>query len=111
MGFSDKTHNQFDGEHRETSEGKKWIISGSLRAPIVPISISSSAVADTEDEVNQDQYPTTPTASSVRIPTVQVCPPPPKKRKQSLKFSYVSAREFFSPPDLETVFLLRATQL
>ncbi|VVA92425.1 unnamed protein product [Arabis nemorensis] len=107
MGFSGKTHHQFDGEFRETSEGKKWVISGiTLRSPMKPISLSTSAVADTED---QEQYPTTPTADSSRIPTVFLCPPAPKKRKPSLKFSYGGAREFFTPPDLETVFLQRAT--
>lgn len=109
MGISGKNHQKFDGEFRETSEGKKWVISGiSLRAPMKPISISSSAVADKEDDIHQDQWPTTPTSASVRIPKVLLCPPAPKKRKPSLKFSYGGAREFFSPPDLETVFIQRA---
>ncbi|CAL9238029.1 unnamed protein product [Arabidopsis halleri] len=107
MGVSGKAHNQFDGKFGETVEGKKWVITGiSLRSPKKPISFSSSAVADTEDE---DLCPTTPTAASVRIPTVFPCPPAPKKRKPSLKFSYAGAREFFSPPDLETVFIYRTT--
>ncbi|CAN8240955.1 unnamed protein product [Cochlearia groenlandica] len=101
MGFSDKTH-------QETTDDKKWVISQiSIRAPpmLKPISLSSSSsVANTED---QDLYPTTPKAVSVRIPTVFPCPPAPKKRKRSLKFSYNGAREFFTPPDLETVFIHR----
>ncbi|KAJ0265848.1 Cyclin-dependent protein kinase inhibitor SMR15 [Hirschfeldia incana] len=109
MGLSGKTHHQFHVELHETSE--KWAISGiSLCGQMKPISLSSTAIADTEDvDVHQDQWPTTPTAASFRIPTVFPCPPPPKKRKASSKFGYSGAREFFSPPDLETVFILKAT--
>ncbi|KAF8060394.1 hypothetical protein N665_1218s0013 [Sinapis alba] len=108
MGFSGKTHHQFNVEGHETSE--KWVIPGiSLRGQMKPISLPSSAVADKEDDVHQDQWPTTPTAASFRIPTVFPCPPPPKKRKVSSKFGYSGAREFFSPPDLETVFIHKAT--
>lgn len=107
MGFSGKTHHQFDGNFGETAEVKKWVITEiSLHSPMKPISLSSSALANTE---NEDLCPTTPTAASVRIPTVFPCPPAPKKRKQSLKFSYCGTREFFSPPDLETVFIHRTT--
>ncbi|CAE5962738.1 unnamed protein product [Arabidopsis arenosa] len=109
MGVSGKTHHQFDGKFGETTERKKWVITGtSLRSPMKPpVSLSSSAVSGTEDE---DLCPSTPTAASVRIPTVFPCPPAPKKPKLSLKFSYdVGAREFFSPPDLETVFIYRTT--
>ncbi|CAN6971415.1 cyclin-dependent protein kinase inhibitor SMR15 [Brassica rapa] len=108
MGLSGKTHHQFNIELHETSE--KWAIPGiSLREPMKPISLPSSTVADTESDVHQDQWPTTPTAPSFRIPTVFPCPPPPKKRKVSSKFGYSGAREFFSPPDLETVFIHKAT--
>ncbi|XP_010513359.1 PREDICTED: uncharacterized protein LOC104789340 [Camelina sativa] len=110
MEFSGKstTHHHLDGKFGETTEGKKWVITEiSLPSPMKPtISLSSSALANTE---NEDLLcPTTPTAASVRIPKVFTCPPPPKKPKPSLKFSYCGgAREFFSPPDLETVFLHR----
>ncbi|KAG2277185.1 hypothetical protein Bca4012_042540 [Brassica carinata] len=108
MGLSGKTHHQFNVEHHETSE--KWAIPGiSLREPMKPISLPSTTIADTEGDVHQDQWPATPTAPSFRIPTVFPCPPPPKKRKASSKFGYSGAREFFSPPDLETVFIYKAT--
>ncbi|KAG7657987.1 hypothetical protein ISN44_As01g050000 [Arabidopsis suecica] len=107
MGFSGKTYHQFDRKFSETTEGKKWVITGiSLHPPMKPISLSSAAVSNTEDE---DLCPTTPTAASVRIPTVIPCPPAPKKRKLTLKVSYGGPREFFSPPDLETVFIYRTT--
>ncbi|KAF8061174.1 hypothetical protein N665_1212s0001 [Sinapis alba] len=84
MGFCGKSHNQLEGEIRETTD-----------------------VTETED---QDQCPTTPTAVSVRIPRVPPCPAAPKKRKPSSKCSYVAGgREFFCPPDLETVFIQRAS--
>lgn len=109
MGISGKTHDQFNVELHETPE--KWSIPGiALRGQMKPISLPSTTVADSEDvDVHQDQWPTTPTAASFRIPTVFPCPPPPKKRKASSKFGYSGAREFFSPPDLETVFMHKAT--
>ncbi|XP_010510909.1 PREDICTED: uncharacterized protein LOC104787094 [Camelina sativa] len=110
MGLSDNTHHHLDGKFSETTEGKKFVITGiSLRSPKKPkISLSSSALDNTKDE--DLLCPTTPTAASFRIPKAFTCPPAPKKRKTSLKFSYGGgAREFFSPPDLETVFIHRTT--
>ncbi|XP_010418021.1 PREDICTED: uncharacterized protein LOC104703666 [Camelina sativa] len=110
MGLSDKTHHHLDGKFGETTEAKKWVITEiSLRSPMKPtISLSSSALDNPEDE--DHLCPTTPTAASFRIPKAFTCPPAPKKRKTSLKFSYGGgARELFSPPDLETVFLHRTT--
>ncbi|VVA90875.1 unnamed protein product [Arabis nemorensis] len=108
MGFSDKPHNHLDGEIRETTDGKRWVIAGiPSRSPLKTINLSSDVtVTETED---QDQCPTTPTAVSVRIPRVPPCPAAPKKRKPSSKCSHnAGARVFFSPPDLETVFIQRA---
>ncbi|CAH8251848.1 unnamed protein product [Arabidopsis lyrata] len=109
MGYSGKPHHQLDGEIRETTDGKKWVIAGiPSRSPLKQINLSSGVtVTETEE---QDQCPTTPTAVSVRIPRVPPCPAAPKKRKPSLKCSYgAGARDFFSPPDLETVFIPRAS--
>ncbi|ESQ35783.1 hypothetical protein EUTSA_v10009472mg [Eutrema salsugineum] len=108
MGFSSKPHHQLDGEIREITDGKKWVIAGlPPRSPLKPINLSSGVIiTETED---QDQCPTTPTAVSVRIPRVPPCPAAPKKRKPSSKCSYgAGGRDFFSPPDLETVFIQRA---
>ncbi|EOA34839.1 hypothetical protein CARUB_v10022419mg [Capsella rubella] len=113
MGFSGKTHHHLDSKLGETTEGKKWVITEiSLRSsPMKPtISFPSSDLANTEDEGLL--CPKTPTAASVRIPKVFTCPPAPKKRKLSLKFSYGAgggSKKFFSPPDLETVFIQRTT--
>ncbi|XP_010547715.1 PREDICTED: uncharacterized protein LOC104819379 [Tarenaya hassleriana] len=105
MGFSGKPP-QLDGGVRETGDGKKWVIAGiSIRAPLKPIRANPTTEAEEEEE----ESPTTPTAVSVRIPVVPACPPPPKKRKPALKCSCGGAREFFSPPDLETVFIQRAS--
>lgn len=109
MGISNKPHHQLDGEIRETTDGKKWVIAGiTSRSPLKLINLSSGVtLTETED---QDQCPTTPTAVSVRIPRVPPCPPAPRKRKPSSKCSYGAAtRDFFSPPDLETVFIQRAS--
>lgn len=110
MGFPGKSYNQLEGEIREATDGKKWVIAGHPpRSPLKPINSSSSDVAVTETE-DQDQCPTTPTAVSVRIPRVPPCPAAPKKRKPSSKCSCVAGgREFFCPPDLETVFIQRAS--
>uniref|UniRef100_A0A1J3K3V5 Cyclin-dependent protein kinase inhibitor SMR6 n=1 Tax=Noccaea caerulescens TaxID=107243 RepID=A0A1J3K3V5_NOCCA len=109
MGLSGKLHPHLDGEIRETTDGKKWVVSGPPpRSPLKPIN-SSSEVAITETE-DQDQCPKTPTAVSFRIPRVPPCPAAPKKRKPSSTCSYgAGARDFFSPPDLETVFIQRAS--
>ncbi|XP_010533912.1 PREDICTED: uncharacterized protein LOC104809580 [Tarenaya hassleriana] len=107
MGFSGK-QKKFDGEIRETGDGKEWVIAGiSIRAPLKPIR-ANPVTKPEEAEDEEVEFPTTPTAVSVRIPVVPTCPPPPKKRKPTLKCSYGGAREFFSPPDLETAFIQRA---
>lgn len=105
MKFSGKPHHQLDDEIRETIDDKRRVIAGiNSRSPLKPINVT---VSETED---QDQCPTTPTEVSVRIPRVPPCPAAPKNRKPSTKYSYgTGARVFFSPPDLETVFIQRAS--
>ncbi|KAE9607068.1 hypothetical protein Lal_00025952 [Lupinus albus] len=102
MGFSEKPQ-------VEESENKKWVIHGiALRASLkpiytIPVEKEEREEGDTEEECST----TTPTGEEARVPTTLKCPPPPKKRKPSLKCNYLSggAREFFTPPDLETVFV------
>ncbi|CAA3003832.1 Hypothetical predicted protein [Olea europaea subsp. europaea] len=53
---------------------------------------------------DEDEHAKTPTSADSRIPRVLACPPAPKKRKPSSRFHYADLREFFNPPDLETVF-------
>ncbi|XVF02527.1 hypothetical protein REPUB_Repub04eG0182900 [Reevesia pubescens] len=105
MGVSGKP--QVDGGGLE-SEGKKWVIAGiSLRAPLKPIytnPVDQKDKASSDDE-GDGSCSTTPTGEEARIPTKMTCPPAPRKRKPSLKCNYGSVREFFTPPDLETVFI------
>ncbi|XVE74974.1 hypothetical protein DITRI_Ditri12bG0061000 [Diplodiscus trichospermus] len=105
MGVSGKP--QVDGGTLE-SEGKKWVISGiSLRAPLKPI-CTNPVDNDKESDGDQEEesYSTTPRGEEARIPTILTCPPAPRKRKPSLKCNYGShVREFFTPPDLESIFI------
>ncbi|KAJ8759039.1 hypothetical protein K2173_003277 [Erythroxylum novogranatense] len=97
MGFSEKP--QVDGGLE--FDGKKWVIAGiALRAPLKPVYTKSL-----EKESETDECSTTPTSEETRIPSRLTCPPAPRKRKATLKCNYTGVREFFTPPDLETVFI------
>ncbi|PON53130.1 cyclin-dependent kinase inhibitor SMR3-like protein [Parasponia andersonii] len=123
MGFSCEKHGQIVDVGLD-SETKKWVIAGiPLRTPLKPIYTAnprpSAAVVD--DSADRDHRhgrrddggedcgsgsgPATPTGEESRIPTRLTCPPAPRKRKSSSKCNYGSVREFFTPPDLETVFI------
>ena len=103
----------FSGELGLDSDPQKWVIAGiSLRAPLKPIYTNPVAEItqenhDVEEEEEEEECgSTTPTASEARIPTRLTCPPPLRKRKTAAsKCNYV--REFFTPPDLESVFIRR----
>ncbi|XP_039017855.1 cyclin-dependent protein kinase inhibitor SMR6-like [Hibiscus syriacus] len=107
---------QVDGGVLE-SDAKKWVIAGiSLRAPLksiytIPVDHhkdTETAINDKEeDEEESCSSSTTPTGQEARIPTSLTCPPPPTKRKPTLKCNYGGAREFFTPPELDTVFIRR----
>ncbi|XP_050374048.1 cyclin-dependent protein kinase inhibitor SMR6-like [Argentina anserina] len=103
----------FSGDLGLDSDPKKWVIAGiSLRAPLQPI-YTNPVTEITEGNhgvEGEDQCgSTTPTAAEARIPTRLACPPPPRKRKSAAasKCNYGSVREFFTPPDLESVFIRR----
>ncbi|GMH01568.1 hypothetical protein Nepgr_003407 [Nepenthes gracilis] len=101
MGFSEKT--QMDGGLKE-SESKKWVIAGiQLRAPLKPIFTTRV------DGDGEEHCLTTPTSEESRIPAKLPCPPPPRKRKPkpSPRCNFDGVKEFFTPPDLETVFIRR----
>lgn len=86
-------------EVSKDSEGKKWVIAGiAIRAPLKPISTKDCG----EDE---EARSTTPTARESRIPEKLACPPPPRKRRPSSSCHFNGVREFFNPPDLESVFI------
>ncbi|XP_022775596.1 cyclin-dependent protein kinase inhibitor SMR6-like [Durio zibethinus] len=105
MGVSGKP--QVDGGLE--SEGKKWVIAGiSLRPTLKPVytkPVEKEKDKDSSDGQGDDSCTTTPTGEDARIPTIFTCPPAPRKPKPSLKCNYGSVREFFTPPDLETVFI------
>ncbi|KAB1207857.1 hypothetical protein CJ030_MR7G004121 [Morella rubra] len=105
MGFSKKAL-QVDGGVE--TDGTNWVIAGiPLRAPLKPI--YTNPVEDWEGSDGREERVTTPTGVDARIPTKLTCPPAPKKRKPSLKCNYGRVKEFFTPPDLETVFMQRAS--
>ncbi|XP_057763492.1 cyclin-dependent protein kinase inhibitor SMR6-like [Arachis stenosperma] len=116
MGFSEKPPQITEGGGGVDSDNnnRKWVIAGtSLRAPLKPIYtvIPVDQKAKQQEEEQQEEFSTstTPTGKEARVPTTLKCPPAPRKPKSSLKCNYHGAgggaREFFTPPDLETVFI------
>ncbi|CAA0820172.1 Unknown protein [Striga hermonthica] len=102
MGFS-KKHQIETGKE---SEGRKWVIAGvAVRAPLKPISTKSR---EEEDIDHGGPWPTTPTARESKLPEIFSCPPAPRKRRPSSNCSFRGVREFFNPPDLESVFMCHA---
>ncbi|KAM0961990.1 hypothetical protein ACFX13_021609 [Malus domestica] len=103
MGFSGKSqpvdHMGFDSDPK-----KSWVVAGiSPRAPLKPL------YTNPVEQVDGEECSTTPTVEEARIPARLTCPPPPRKRKAAAasKCKFNGAREFFTPPDLETVFIRR----
>ncbi|MBA0871927.1 hypothetical protein Goshw_002309 [Gossypium schwendimanii] len=108
MGFSKKS--QVDGVL--DSEGKKWVIAGiAIRTSLKLINTKprgkQSGEDDGEEEEEEEACSTTPTSKEARIPEKLPCPPPPRKRRPPLRRHYNGVRDFFTPPDLESVFKLR----
>lgn len=113
MGFSEKLDLAAALDSEPTT--KKWVIAGiPLRAPLKPVYTTKTKSPRLErdrhdgggdDDGEEDCSTTTPTGEESRIPTRLTCPPAPRKRKASRKCNYGAVREFFTPPDLETVFI------
>ncbi|KAL2344380.1 hypothetical protein Fmac_005665 [Flemingia macrophylla] len=103
MGLSEKA--QVEGGFDSDSK-RKWVIAGiALRAPLKPIYTIPVEKEEQEVETETEECSTTPTSVESKIPTSFTCPPAPRKRKHSFKCNYRGVvREFFTPPDLETVF-------
>ncbi|KAL1553361.1 cyclin-dependent protein kinase inhibitor SMR6-like [Salvia divinorum] len=95
MGFSKKV------ESTKESDGKKWVIA--IRAPLKPVSTKVRGGGEEEEEES-----TTPTARESRIPKKAACPAAPRKRRPTSACQV--AREFFYPPDLESVFICRRAE-
>ncbi|CAN0896266.1 Cyclin-dependent protein kinase inhibitor SMR15 [Linum grandiflorum] len=90
-----------------------------LRSPLKPIYTKIDVVDGGGGGGDGDVYggcpqPTTPKAEEARILEKLPCPPPPRKRRATFKRKCNAAtagvREFFTPPDLETVFVRRHVQ-
>lgn len=84
-------------------DAKEWNLAGISLSPLKPI-FTGSARRDFDEE----DFCITPKSEEARIPSILVCPPPPKKRKSASTCHASGVREFFDPPDLETVFIQRA---
>ncbi|KAL5793239.1 hypothetical protein ACOSP7_001833 [Xanthoceras sorbifolium] len=105
MGFSKKTQTDCVLD----SEGKKWVIAGiSIRTSLKPISTKARGKENEEEvEVEEEEASsTTPTAREARIPERLPCPPAPRKRRPPTRCNFTGVREFFTPPDLDSVFKL-----
>ncbi|KAG6412809.1 hypothetical protein SASPL_125499 [Salvia splendens] len=98
MGFSKKV------ESTKESDGKKWVIA--IRAPLKPVSTKVRGGGEFEEE--EEEESTTPTARESRIPKKAACPAAPRKRRPTSTCQVV--REFFYPPDLESVFIRRRAE-
>ena len=63
--------------------------------------IIEKEAADSEE---QGGGSTTPTSAEARIPQRLPCPLAPRKRRPSLKCHLNGVKDFFNPPELESVF-------
>ncbi|OWM74934.1 cyclin-dependent protein kinase inhibitor SMR6-like [Punica granatum] len=110
MGFSKKSV----AEAGMDPEAKKWVVAGiSIRAALKPISTKTRPKArGTKEECGDEEEeqlsrPATPTGREARIPEQLPCPAAPRKRRPRPTTCHVHrAREFFTPPDLESMFKL-----
>ncbi|QCD95265.1 cyclin-dependent protein kinase inhibitor SMR6 [Vigna unguiculata] len=99
MGFS---HSDLE------SESKKWVIAGITVRSLKPINTKRVNGGDNKDD-NGEELSTTPTAKESRIPDNLPCPPAPRKCRPPTRCGGGGSggvREFFTPPDLESVFKL-----
>ncbi|CAK9161763.1 unnamed protein product [Ilex paraguariensis] len=88
------------------SESKKWVIAGiALCAPLRSISTKPK---ESEEEEKEEAFSTTPTAKEAQIPQGLPCPPAPRKRRPTSTCHYNFSRVYFTPPDLESIFIERA---
>ncbi|KAL6983740.1 hypothetical protein U1Q18_017118 [Sarracenia purpurea var. burkii] len=107
MGYPEKLQMDGVGLGGVESEGKKWVFAGiPLRSPLKPI-FTNPVEKHPETDEDEEYCSTTPTAEDSRIPSRLPCPPAPRKRKPSSRCHFSGVREFFTPPDLETVFIRR----
>ncbi|KAK7386765.1 hypothetical protein VNO78_27101 [Psophocarpus tetragonolobus] len=121
MGLTEKAQIEgaFDSDNNSnnTNTRSKWAIAGiALRTPLKPIftSVPVEKEQNKDEVVESEEYcSTTPTNEESKIPTPFTCPPAPRKRKPSFKCCNYGAvvGDFFTPPDLESVFISHGSQL
>ncbi|XP_004489785.1 cyclin-dependent protein kinase inhibitor SMR6-like [Cicer arietinum] len=106
MGLHEKS-SKVEGVLENSENNRKWVIIN-LRTQLKPINTIPLEKIEQEEEISEmeEECSTTPRGEGTRIPTSLICPPAPKKRKSSLKFNYLrGGKEFFTPPELESVFI------
>lgn len=100
------------------AEGKKWILTNetAFRTPLKPIHTNradNKQATNTKHEQQQEDEEncTTPTSDQSRIPSSRFvqCPGAPKKRKCTSRKHHFGSKnvvsiEFFSTPELESLF-------
>ncbi|KAK7266008.1 hypothetical protein RIF29_18647 [Crotalaria pallida] len=104
MGFSKKKTLQADTNTTNVEpESKKWVIAGIAVKSLKPINTKGRGK---ENEEEDEDGSTTPTAKESRIPEKLPCPMAPRKRRPTKcnNNNFNGVIEFFTPPDLETVF-------
>lgn len=84
---------------------KPQVDGGLVRASLKPINTKFRGKEGQDDD--EVACSTTPTAKEARIPERLACPPAPRKRRPTSRCHFDGVREYFTPPDLETVFKLR----
>ncbi|KAI3497668.1 hypothetical protein L1887_33131 [Cichorium endivia] len=85
---------------------KKWVIAGiQFMTPLKPIYTKKENVNSHEDEDQAKDCCTTPTSPESVIPCLLKCPGAPRKRKAVSRSHCNGVRDYFKPPELESVFL------
>ncbi|KAI3731444.1 hypothetical protein L1987_62632 [Smallanthus sonchifolius] len=87
------------------SATKKWVISGiQFLTPLKPIYTKKGIGKPREKDEEENECCTTPTTPESRIPVLK-CPGAPRKRKSVSRSHCNGVRDYFKPPELESVFL------
>ncbi|XVE84031.1 hypothetical protein DITRI_Ditri16bG0136000 [Diplodiscus trichospermus] len=81
---------------------KKPQLDVAIRISLKPI--NTKPRGKESDEEDEEGCSTTPTSREARIPDKLPCPPAPRKPRPPLRCHFNGVRDFFTPPDLESVF-------
>lgn len=89
------------------SATNKWVIAGiQFLTPLKPIYTNKRIKTQNKEEIQEQQTEccTTPTTPESKIPELQ-CPRAPRKRKAVSLRHWNGVRDYFKPPELESVFI------